>query len=202
MKKAHWFLLFLLFSVNVSAQQYEINNSERARALANGAMPTKMEQWGELMNQAQYGAYWDAAQKQIQGMQINQLMADPQTRRDIEYGVTQLRLSMDDAVNRALQRGAERYGYSALATRFMSQQSNASQQSRPMANEEQALRQMTADVIPNYDQFIRSARWQNFLNTYVPNGNGIKYRDVVAGYLSRGDWVGIAQTMRAVAQRR
>ena len=107
-------------------QGYEMNTADRGAALARGAMPSKMEVWGELMNQAQYGALQPAAQQNIRTMQANTIMADPNTQRDIVYGLNTQHLTPDEAIGNALQQAAQRYGFSAMAGRMLPEQFKAS----------------------------------------------------------------------------
>lgn len=107
-------------------QGYEMNTADRGAALARGAMPSKMEVWGELMNQAQYGALQPAAQRNISTMQSNTIMADPNTQRDIVYGLNTQHLTPDEAIGNALQQAAQRYGFSAMAGRMLPEQFKAS----------------------------------------------------------------------------
>ena len=61
------------------------------------------------------------------------------------------------------------------------------------------LRAMTASHIPNYQEFIRSPTWQNFLNSEVPNSNGIQYSALAAMHGSRGNLDAIAKMMIAAS---
>ena len=108
-------------------QGYEMNTSDRAAALARGAVPTKMEVWGELMNQAQYGALQPAAQQNIRTMQANTIMADPNTQRDISYALNVLHQTPDEAIGNSMHQAAQRYGFAALAGRMLPEQFKASQ---------------------------------------------------------------------------
>ena len=114
-------------------QGYEMNNTDRAMALANGAMPSKMEVWGQLMNEAQYGALQPAAQRNISTMQSNTIMADPNTQRDIEYGVNVQHLTLPEAQGNAYQQAAQRYGFAALGQRMLPEQYKASQEALAQA---------------------------------------------------------------------
>lgn len=114
-------------------QGYEMNNTDRAMALAHGAMPSKMEVWGQLMNEAQYGALQPAAQRNINTMQSNAIMADPNTQRDIEYGLNVLHQTLPEAQGNAYQQAAQRYGFAALGQRMLPEQYKASQEALSQA---------------------------------------------------------------------
>ena len=80
-----------------------------------------------------------------------------------------------------------------LAQRMLQNNANATQGGDTL------LRRLTADVIPNYDQFIYSTQWQGFLNSNVPGGGGVTYRSIAASYAQSGDMNALAQMMRSVA---
>ena len=154
-------------------QGYEMNTADRGDALARGATPSKMEMWGRLMNQAQYGALQPAAQQNIRTMQSNTIMADPNTQHDIVYGLNTQHLTPDEAIGNALQQAAQRYGFSAMAGRMLPEQFKASK-----AAIEQAAGVAAATGTPLHERSVQtglntiSQAQTGGLNSWSVNADG------------------------------
>ena len=74
-------------------------------------------------------------------------------------------------------------------------QSNTAAQADSMADAQ--LRSLTQGSIGDYNRFINSATWQNYLNSEVPGSSGISYKALASIHASNGNLGAIAQMMIA-----
>lgn len=107
-------------------QGYDMNFGDRGRALAQGATPTRFDRYGDMIVASRMNAFMPAAQQQFRTEQANQVMADPETQRNVALGLQQ-GLTMDEAIGNSLQQSAGKYGYSAYGLRMLPDQAKASQ---------------------------------------------------------------------------
>ena len=181
-------------------QGYEMNTADRGAALARGAMPSKMEVWGELMNQAQYGALQPAAQQNIRTMQANTIMADPNTQRDISYALNVLHQTPDEAIGNSMQQAAQRYGFTALAGRMLPEQFKASQEALG-----QAAAVAAATGTPLHERSVQTglntiaqAQLQGGLNSWGVNADGSRTFNFGGNTIRALDPAQFTSTMQAV----
>lgn len=181
-------------------QGYEMNTADRGAALARGAMPSKMEVWGELMNQAQYGALQPAAQQNIRTMQANTIMADPNTQRDISYALNVLHQTPDEAIGNSLHQAAQRYGFAALAGRMLPEQFKAAE-----AAQNQAAAVAAASGTPLHERSVQvglnsiaQAQLPGGLNSWGVNADGSRTFNFGGNTIKAIDPAQFSSVMQAV----
>lgn len=82
-----------------------------------------------------------------------------------------------------------------METMLAQMQTNTAAQADSMADAQ--LRTLTQNSIGDYNSFINSATWQNYLNSEVPGSSGISYKALASIHASNGNLPAIAQMMIA-----
>lgn len=82
-----------------------------------------------------------------------------------------------------------------METMLQQMQTNTAAQADSMADAQ--LRTLTQGSIGDYNSFINSATWQNYLNSEVPGSSGISYKALASIHASNGNLGAIAQMMIA-----
>ena len=82
-----------------------------------------------------------------------------------------------------------------METMLHQMQSSTAAQADSMADAQ--LRSLTQGSIGDYNRFINSATWQNYLNSEVPGSSGISYKALASIHASNGNLGAIAQMMIA-----
>ena len=82
-----------------------------------------------------------------------------------------------------------------METMLQQVQTNTAAQADSMADAQ--LRTLTQGSIGDYNSFISSATWQNYLNSEVPGSSGISYKALASIHASNGNLGAIAQMMIA-----
>ena len=82
-----------------------------------------------------------------------------------------------------------------METMLQQMQTNTAAQADSMADAQ--LRTLTQGSIGDYNSFINSATWQNYLNSEVPGSSGISYKALASIHASNGNLPAIAQMMIA-----
>ena len=82
-----------------------------------------------------------------------------------------------------------------METMLQQMQTSTAAQADSMADAQ--LRTLTQGSIGDYNSFINSATWQNYLNSEVPGSSGISYKALASIHASNGNLGAIAQMMIA-----